>query len=103
MILSISAPYSVRLIRSSVFNGHIDIEKINEPFLYKLKGAPAEYKAGLERAHRQRLARPARERHLREAHRGGRGAVCLTPFLRGGPSFFNEGSELASRTRLYSR
>jgi hypothetical protein len=26
------------------------IEKINGPFLYQLKGTPAEYKAGLERA-----------------------------------------------------
>ena len=33
-----------------MFNGRIYIEKINEPFLYKLKGTPAEYKAGLERA-----------------------------------------------------
>ena len=28
----------------------IYIEKINESFLYQLKGTPAEYKAGLERA-----------------------------------------------------
>jgi hypothetical protein len=33
-----------------VQDGRIYIEKINEPFLYKLKGTPAEYKAGLERA-----------------------------------------------------
>ena len=25
-------------MRTTVFNGRIDIEKINEPFLYKLKG-----------------------------------------------------------------
>ena len=50
MILSISAPSSVRLMRSTVFNGRIDIEKINEPFLYKLRGTPAEYNVGLERA-----------------------------------------------------
>jgi hypothetical protein len=31
-------------------DGRIYIEKINEPFLYKLKGTPAEYNAGLERA-----------------------------------------------------
>ena len=37
-------------MRSTVFNGRIHIEKINEPFLYKLKGTPAEYKVGLERA-----------------------------------------------------
>jgi hypothetical protein len=42
MILSISAPSSVRLMRSTVFNGRIFIEKINEPFLYQLKGTPAE-------------------------------------------------------------
>jgi len=33
-----------------VQDDRIYIEKINEPFLYKLKGTPAEYKAGLERA-----------------------------------------------------
>ena len=31
-------------------NGRIHIEKINGPFLYQLKGTPAEYKAGLDRA-----------------------------------------------------
>ena len=31
-------------------DGRIHIEKINGPFLYQLKGTPAEYKAGLERA-----------------------------------------------------
>jgi hypothetical protein len=33
-----------------VRDGRIHIEKINEPFLFQLKGTPAEYKAGLERA-----------------------------------------------------
>jgi hypothetical protein len=33
-----------------VQDGRIYIEKINEPLLYRLKGTPAEYKAGLERA-----------------------------------------------------
>jgi hypothetical protein len=33
-----------------VQDGRIYIEKINEPFLYQLKGTPAEYKAGLDRA-----------------------------------------------------
>ena len=49
MILSISARSRVRSIRSTVFNGRIDIEKINDPFLYKLRGTPEEYKGGLER------------------------------------------------------
>jgi hypothetical protein len=31
-------------------DGRIYIEKINAPFLYQLKGTPAKYKAGLERA-----------------------------------------------------
>jgi hypothetical protein len=31
-------------------NGRIHVEKINGPFLYELKGTPAEYKAGLDRA-----------------------------------------------------
>ena len=30
-----------------VQDGRIYVEKINEPFLYRLKGTPAEYKAGL--------------------------------------------------------
>jgi hypothetical protein len=33
-----------------VQDGRIYIEKINAPFLYQLKGTPAEYRAGLERA-----------------------------------------------------
>jgi hypothetical protein len=31
-------------------DGRIYIEKINGPFLFELKGTPAEYRAGLERA-----------------------------------------------------
>jgi hypothetical protein len=31
-------------------DGRIYIEKINGPFLFDLKGTPAEYKAGLDRA-----------------------------------------------------
>jgi len=31
-------------------DGRLLIEKINGPFLYELKGTPAEYKAGLDRA-----------------------------------------------------
>ena len=31
-------------------DGRIYIEKINAPFLYELKGTPAEYKAGLDYA-----------------------------------------------------
>jgi hypothetical protein len=34
----------------AVHDGRIYIEKINEPFLYQLKGTPAEYKARLDRA-----------------------------------------------------
>jgi hypothetical protein len=33
-----------------VQGGRIHIEKINGPFLFQLRGTPAEYKAGLERA-----------------------------------------------------
>jgi hypothetical protein len=33
-----------------VQDGCIYIEKINEPFLYQLKGTPAEYKTGLDLA-----------------------------------------------------
>jgi hypothetical protein len=31
-----------------VQDGRIDVEKINEPFLYKDRGAPAEYGAGMK-------------------------------------------------------
>ena len=31
-----------------MFNGRIDIEKINEQFLYQLKDTPAKYKADLD-------------------------------------------------------
>jgi hypothetical protein len=31
-------------------DGRILIERLNGPFLYELKGTPAEYKAGLDRA-----------------------------------------------------
>jgi hypothetical protein len=33
-----------------VWDGRIDIEKINGPFLFQLKGTPAEYRAGIGRA-----------------------------------------------------
>jgi len=33
-----------------VQDGRIYIEKINGPFIYELRGTPAEYKAGLDRA-----------------------------------------------------
>jgi hypothetical protein len=33
-----------------VQDGRIHIEKVNGPFLFELKGTPAEYKAGLDRA-----------------------------------------------------
>jgi hypothetical protein len=42
-----------------VQDGRIYIEKINEPFLYKLTGTPAEYKAGLDYVNHQELADPA--------------------------------------------
>jgi hypothetical protein len=38
------------------FDNRILIEKINGPFLYELRGTPAEYKAGLESRDRERLA-----------------------------------------------
>jgi hypothetical protein len=40
-------------------DGRIYIEKINGPFLYQLKGTPAECKAGLDRAIAKRLAMAA--------------------------------------------
>ena len=37
-------------MRSSQFKGRIHIEKINEPFLFRDRGSPAEYGAGLKLA-----------------------------------------------------
>jgi hypothetical protein len=34
----------------AVQDGRIHVEKINAPFLYQLKGSPAEYGAGMKRA-----------------------------------------------------
>ena len=34
----------------TIQDGRIYIEEINRPFLFQLKGTPAEYKAGLDRA-----------------------------------------------------
>jgi hypothetical protein len=44
------AGYETRQAFEPVQDGRIYIEKINAPFLYQLKGTPAEYKAGLDRA-----------------------------------------------------
>jgi hypothetical protein len=44
------APRSLFKKIHSVQDGRIYIEKINGPFPYQIKGTPAEYKAGLERA-----------------------------------------------------
>jgi hypothetical protein len=43
-----------------VQDDRIYIEKINEPFLYQLKGTPAEYKAGLDFGFRRPIAEMAR-------------------------------------------
>jgi len=40
--------------------GRIYIEKINGPFLFELKGTPAAYKAGLDRATIEAWARRVR-------------------------------------------
>jgi hypothetical protein len=45
-------------------DGRIYIEKINGPFLFELKGSPAEYKAGLDLAMKKGwLVRPGSTRH----------------------------------------
>jgi hypothetical protein len=47
------APRKLLRIANAVepyFDNRILIEKINGPFLYELRGTPAEYKAGLDRA-----------------------------------------------------
>jgi hypothetical protein len=56
--------------------GRIHIEKINEPFLFRDRGSPAEYGAGLKVAIERGWLK-ARIRSLRHLHASGRGVVCL--------------------------
>src|ERR1043166_5708179 len=60
-----------------VQEGRVFIELVNGPFLFKDKGSPAEYDAGLKLALERGLARDARERHLRAVHSGRCRAVRL--------------------------
>jgi hypothetical protein len=64
-----------------VQDGRIYIEKINGPFLFELKGTPAEYKAGLDCA----IAKGWLELHLCPLHRRRCSTVRLKlrPFDRG--------------------
>ena len=48
--------------------GRIHIEKINEPFLFRDRGSPAEYVRGPQTRDRPRLAQDARGRDLRHLH-----------------------------------
>jgi hypothetical protein len=61
-----------------VQDGRIHIELINGPFLFELRGSPAEYKAGLDLCIERGLAVEARERDLREVHASRRGAIRIT-------------------------
>ena len=56
-------------------DGRIHIEKINGPILFREKGTPAEYKAGLGPGDRARLAGDARERNVRPVHPGRRWSI----------------------------
>ena len=57
--------------------GRIHIEKINEPFLFRDRGSPAEYVRGPQTRDRARLAQDARIRDLRHIHARRRRAVRL--------------------------
>jgi hypothetical protein len=59
----------------AVEDGRIHIEKLNGPFLFKGGGAPGRIRCRAGLCHPARLAVEARERHLREVHPNGRGAV----------------------------
>src|ERR1700758_339356 len=61
-----------------VHDGRIYIEKINGPFLYQLKGTPAEYKAGLDCAIAKGWLVLHESGTYVEIHRGRRHLVCLT-------------------------
>jgi hypothetical protein len=58
-----------------VQDGRIYIELVNAPFL-TAGGSGNDFRAGIERRHRKGLALAARERHLREVYRGGRGPIA---------------------------
>jgi hypothetical protein len=51
-----------------VQDGRIHVEKINGPFLFQLKGTPAEYEARARSRDRQGWAGNARERAVRAVH-----------------------------------
>jgi len=54
----------------------IHIEKLNGPFLYREKGSPAEYGAGLAYAIEKRLTVAERIPNLCEVHSGRRGSFA---------------------------
>ena len=61
----------------AVQDGRIHIEKINGPFLFREKGTPAEYQAGLNLAIERGWLEAARERHVRPVHANRRRSVRL--------------------------
>ena len=58
--------------------GRIHIEKVNEPFLFRDRGSPAEYSAGLSFAIDRDWLKMHRIRNFRHLHAGRRRAVRLT-------------------------
>jgi hypothetical protein len=71
-----AAMHIKRIVRDvDAIQGVIHIEKINGPFLFRDKGTPAEYGAGLSA---RSLAEAARKRNLRDVHAGRCGSIRLT-------------------------
>ena len=68
----------------AVQDGRIYIELLNGPFLYNLRGTPAEYKAGLDLAIERGWLLAARERHLCPVHASRRGALRSNEAASGG-------------------
>ena len=60
-------------------DGRIHVEKVNGPFLFEIKGTPAQYLAALKHEDRARLDRNARVGHFHSIYAGGCGPIRLTP------------------------
>ena len=61
-------------------DGRLLVERINGPFLFELKGTPAEYKAGLDRAIEKGWLVMHESGTYCEVHPGRRGSVRLAGF-----------------------
>jgi len=86
-----------------VQDGRVYIELINGPFLFREKGTPDEYKAGLGSGDRARMAGDARERHLWPVHARRRRAVRISARKYSAFAIAQRGPSCAVRREIRSR